>query len=276
MKKSSLLRLALMMEMLGYIASLLIGVFLGLLGGGGSILTVPVLVYIFNIPAVLATSYSLFIVGVTSLAGTLPYFRSKNVDIKTSVIFGIPSIAAVYVTRSFIMPLIPDPLFHLQNFFLTKNMFLMLLFSVLMLMASLSMIRKQKNTPAFAEVKIPRYLLIFLEGSVVGMLTGLVGAGGGFLIIPALVLLCKLPMKTAVGTSLVIIAFKSLIGFTGEKGISEFNWTFILSVTAASLFGMVLGYYISRKTDGTKLKPAFGWFTLVMGLFILIKEIFVK
>jgi uncharacterized protein len=258
---------------LSYALAIVIGISLGLIGGGGSILTVPVLVYLSDIDATTATAYSLFIVGLTSAIGSVGYFRKGLINVKTAVIFGIPSIIAVYLTRAFIIPAIPDQIVELGNFMLTKNMMLMLLFAILMIAASYSMIKKDKNPPSEeAGEQVFNYPLIFLEGSVVGVLTGLVGAGGGFLIIPALVVLSKLPMKQAIGTSLAIIAAKSLLGFTGES-FAGINWTFLLIFSAFAIVGIFIGMFLSQKIDGKKLKPAFGWFVLVMGIYIIVKEV---
>lgn len=262
------------MEIAGSIASILIGISLGLIGGGGSILTVPVLVYLFSVDAVLATGYSLFIVGTTSAIGSVNYFRKNLVNIKTAIIFGIPSIIAVFLTRAYIVPAIPNDIVHIGELVITKNLFIMALFAVLMLAASFSMIKKSTiAVDAENGVQKFNYPLIIVEGIVVGTLTGLVGAGGGFLIIPALVILSKLPMKEAIGTSLVIIAAKSLIGFLGES-FETLDWTFLLSVSAFAIVGIFIGTALSKRVDGDKLKPAFGWFVLVMGIYILIKEFF--
>lgn len=265
------------MEIAGYISSIFIGIALGIIGGGGSILTVPVLVYLFSIDAVLATAYSLFVVGTTSIIGSFSYFRKALINIRIAIVFGIPSIVAVYLTRAYIVPALPDEIFHIGDFILTKNMMVMLLFAILMIVASYSMIKKDRPRieGVLAEQRF-NYPLILIEGTVVGILTGIVGAGGGFLIIPALVVLGKLPMKEAVGTSLVIIAAKSLIGFFGESSESTINWTFLLTVTGFAIVGIFIGMALSKKIDGDKLKPAFGWFVLLMGIYILIKEIGLK
>lgn len=262
------------MEILGYIASLLIGISLGLIGGGGSILTVPVLVYLFGVEPVMATAYSLFIVGATSLVGSFPKYKSGEINLKTALIFGIPSIAAVFATRAFIVPAIPREVFAIGNVTVTKSLLLMMLFAVLMVFASVSMIRDKKR-PAEEPMGEQRfnYGMILLEGAFVGMLTGLVGAGGGFLIIPALVLLSKLPMKQAVGTSLLIIAAKSLIGFTGDPGKGSMDWTLLLSVTGLAIGGIFIGNMLSKKVSAASLKKGFGWFVLVMGVYIIIKEL---
>lgn len=265
------------MDIAGYIASIFIGIALGLIGGGGSILTVPVLVYLFHVDAVLATAYSLFIVGATSVVGSLSYFNKGLVNLKTALVFGVPSIAAVFLTRAFIVPAIPDQIIQFGDFVITKSMLLMLIFALLMIFASYSMIRRSVGTPDESPQKQNfNYPLILVEGTVVGVLTGLVGAGGGFLIIPALVVLSKLPMKEAIGTSLVIIAAKSLIGFLGERGSEDIDYLFLLTVVAFAIIGIFIGTALSKKIDGKKLKPAFGWFVLIMGLYIIIKETLLK
>ena len=259
--------------LIGLLASLVIGLSLGLIGGGGSILTVPVLVYLFSVEPVQATAYSLFIVGLTSAVGAYPKYKEGLVNVKTALIFGAPSIATVFLTRKWIVPHIPAELFSVGSFVLTKGLLLMLLFAILMVAASFSMIRDPKKKSS--DVKPGgsfNYPLILAEGAIVGLLTGLVGAGGGFLIIPALVLLTGLPMKQAVGTSLLIIAAKSLIGFTGDLSQQTIDWTLLLSISAMAVAGIFIGNGLSRKIDGNKLKKGFGWFVLLMGLYILIKE----
>lgn len=261
------------MEYIGYLASILIGISLGLIGGGGSILTVPVLVYLFAVDAVTATAYSLFIVGLTSAVGSFDYFRKRLVNIRTAIVFGLPSIVAVFLTRAYVVPAIPKEIFSVGEFIVTKSILLMLLFAVLMIAASYSMIKKDKKPAAETSGEQQfNYPLILMEGLVVGALTGLVGAGGGFLIIPALVVLSKLPMKEAVGTSLVIIAAKSLIGFFGEGGETVIDWGFLAIVSAFAIGGIFVGTALSKRIDGAKLKPAFGWFVLVMGIYIILKE----
>lgn len=265
------------MEILGYLLSIMIGVSLGLIGGGGSILTVPVLVYVMGISPVLSTAYSLFIVGLTALVGSFSYGKKGLLDYKTAAIFGIPSIATVYATRKFVVPVIPDPVFHFGANIVTKDLFIMVLFAILMVAASISMIRDKKNGDDDEQrVKHYNYPLIFAEGIVVGALTGLVGAGGGFLIIPALVLLAGLPMKQAVGTSLLIIAAKSLLGFLGDIGHQVIDWKFLFLFSLFAIAGIFVGTALSRRISGAKLKPAFGWFVLVMGIYIIAKEVFFR
>lgn len=264
------------MEVLGYALAAIVGVSLGLIGSGGSILTVPILVYIMGVNPVLATAYSLFIVGSTALVGGVQSALQKKVDVKTIFIFGIPSIIAVYATRMWLVPFIPKELFSIGSLVITKPLALMLLFAVVMILASVSMIRPSKQNSNNEDVLIQyNYPMILLEGSIVGVLTGLVGAGGGFLIIPALVLLAKMPMKLAVGTSLFIIAIKSLIGFVGDlQGEQAIDWVLLSTFTLFAVVGIFIGILLSKKISGEKLKTAFGWFVLIMGIYIIVKELF--
>jgi uncharacterized membrane protein YfcA len=267
------------MEILGYILAALVGVSLGLIGSGGSILTVPILVYIMGVNPVAATAYSLFIVGTTALVGGVQNALAGRVDFKTVLIFGVPSIAAVYITRMWIVPLIPQEVVTIGSLPITKPIALMLLFAVVMLMASYSMIKPSKKADEAEEgaAMTYNYPMILAEGSIVGVLTGLVGAGGGFLIIPALVLLAKMPMKLAVGTSLFIIAAKSLIGFIGDiQGGNYIDWSLLSIFTFSAVLGIFGGIYLSKKIAGAKLKTGFGWFVLIMGIYIIIKELFLK
>lgn len=261
-------------QILGYFLAVLVGISLGLIGSGGSILTVPILVYIMAIEPILATAYSLFIVGATALVGGVKSAILKKVDFKTVFIFGIPSIAAVYATRAFLLPAIPDIIFSKGTFEFTKPIALMLLFAFVMIVASISMIKPSKHLEIEGGKLHYNLPLILLEGLLVGVLTGLVGAGGGFLIIPALVLLAKMPMKLAVGTSLFIIAAKSLIGFLGDlKSDQLIDWSLLSYFTIASIVGIFIGIYLSKKIDGNKLKAGFGWFVLLMGIYIILKEL---
>lgn len=263
----------------GYLGAILMGVTLGLVGAGGSILTVPILVYLFGTRPVLATAYSLFVVGLTALIGSFAYIRSRQVNFLTGAIFSIPSFIGVYLTRRYAVPAIPAELTTIGSFILTRDTLIMTVFAAVMLLASFSMIREKKPDPMKATAKvIPpglRYALIALEGLIVGGVTGLVGAGGGFLIIPALVVLVGLPMKEAVGTSLLIIAVKSLFGFLGDlAGDQVIEWGFLGIFSSFSIVGILLGTFLSRFVPGSKLKPAFGWFVLAMAGVILYQQIY--
>lgn len=262
-----------LIDILGYFSALIIGVVLGLIGGGGSILTVPVLVYLLHINPVLATAYSLFIVGSTALVGALRNAQKGRVDFKTAIIFSIPAFIAVYSSRKFLVPAIPEELFTFGEFTLTKDIGIMVFFAIIMLLAAISMIRnKRPESDDNTEIQY-NYPLIIIEGLVVGLVTGIVGAGGGFLIIPALVLFAKLPMKKAVATSLLIIAIKSLIGFIGDVENLAIEWTFLFIFSILSIVGIFLGIWLTKFINGQKLKRAFGWFVLLMAIYILLKEI---
>ncbi len=261
-------------HILGYVASLFIGTCLGLVGGGGSILTVPVLVYLLGVEPVLATACSLFIVGTTSLVGVIPKYRSGLVDLKVTFIYGVPSIVAVYATRKFLIPAIPSEIVNAGGFVLTKPVLIMLIFAALMLLASISMLRGQKIDAESVPKQPPHYLIkVVVSGSLVGILTGLVGAGGGFLIIPTLVVACKVPMKQAVGTSLLIIAAKSLIGFLGDNDMYPIvDWPLLFTVLAAAIAGIFIGNHLNLRVSAGKLKIFFGWFVLALGTYILYRE----
>ncbi len=259
---------------IGFAAAIVIGISLGLIGGGGSILTVPVLVYILGVNPVLATAYSLFVVGSTSLVGAVTYMKKGLVNYKTALVFAIPSFIAVFLTRKFLVPALPDPLFTLGEAIITKNIGIMVFFALIMLAASYSMIFAKKCVDCDEDEPIVfNFPMIALEGSVVGVITGIVGAGGGFLIIPALVLLAKLPMKMAVGTSLLIIAAKSLIGFLGDLSTQAIDWQLLLIFTALSIVGIFIGSALSKKINEKVLKTGFGWFVLIMGIYIITKEL---
>jgi uncharacterized membrane protein YfcA len=330
----------------GFIAAVVIGFTLGLIGGGGSILTVPVLVYLLHIDPVLATAYSLFVVGISSSVGAFSYMKKGLLNYKTAIIFAVPSFIAVFLTRKFLVPAIPEQLFsigkldittevlfillliiamlgvslislnklfrgnkkHIRafllvtpaaimvflvrqflipgipenlivigDFTLTKGVGIMLFFALIMLLSAFSMIKGHKEESSDKEPKgiMYNYPMIVLEGAVIGTITGLVGAGGGFLIIPALVLLAGLPMKMAIGTSLLIIAVKSLAGFLGDLSNQNIDWVFLLSFTGIAIIGIFIGTYTSKFIDSDKLKKAFGWFILAMSGYILLKELFI-
>ncbi|MCM0042739.1 MAG: sulfite exporter TauE/SafE family protein [Algoriphagus sp.] len=259
---------------IGFASAIFIGVSLGLIGGGGSILTVPVLVYIMGVNPVLATAYSLFVVGSTSLVGVATYMKKGLVNYKTALVFAIPSFIAVFLTRKFLVPALPDPLFSIGEAMITKNTGIMIFFSLIMLAVSYSMIFAKKCVDCNEDDPIVfNFPMIALEGSVVGLITGIVGAGGGFLIIPALVLLAKLPMKMAVGTSLLIIAAKSLIGFLGDLSTQTIDWQLLLIFTGLSIVGIFIGSALSKKINEQVLKTGFGWFVLLMGIYIITKEL---
>ncbi|MEO7175955.1 MAG: sulfite exporter TauE/SafE family protein [Saprospiraceae bacterium] len=262
------------MHLLGYFGAIIMGLSLGLIGGGGSILTVPVLVYLFSIEPVLATAYSLFIVGSTSLVGSLSHLRLGNVQWRAAAIFGFPSIISVFLTRYFIMPAIPNHLFTIGNVEFTKAISLLVLFGFVMLYSAVKMIRYNRKEEIVDVSQNFKISSLVIQGTLVGVLAGLIGAGGGFLIIPALVFFAKLPMKKAIGTSLVIIASNSLIGFIGDLHAGRtVDFPFLLVFTGVAVSGIIIGSLLSGKFSNKKLKTIFGWFVLCMGITIILKEL---
>ena len=265
------------MIILGLISFLVIGLILGLIGGGGSILGVPVFVYIMGYSADEGTSYSLFIVGVTSLIGAIAYLKKGEISFEAILQFALASLTTVFFVRHFLMPVIPS-IIYFSEFKISKHMLIMIMFSVLILASSISMIKKKKynriNEVKWDEfAKSPMGLpFVILLGITVGFITAFVGAGGGFIIVPVLILFLRLNFKKAIGTSLCIIALNSLIGFTGSIGHQKIDWAFLLIVSVICAVGILLGSLFSNKVSPQKLKPAFGWFTLAVGFFVLIKE----
>lgn len=231
--------------LLGYIGAFFIGIILGLIGGGGSILTVPILVYLLHINPVTATGYSLFVVGTSSLTGALINMRKKLVEIKVGVVFAFPAFVVVYLMRRFVIPTIPNSLFYIGSYEVTKDIAIMVFFAIVMLITSISMLTNKREN-IITQVTSYQYHILFLEGILVGVIAGLVGAGGGFLIIPALVLFAKLPMKKAVATSLLIISINSLIGFMGDVATLDIDWNFLLLFSAIAVVGIFIGSYLTN------------------------------
>ncbi len=262
---------------LGFLSILLMGVILGLIGAGGSILTVPIFVYLFKINSVLSTSYSLLLVGFTALIGSFFYFRKKKIDFNIAFKFAIPSIITVYLTRRFILPAIPND-FKFLDLIITKDLFILSLFSFMMFLTSFFMIKNsdKKSKDSKKKILINPYIkniLIVFESSLIGVLTALIGAGGGFLIVPALVLLNKIDIKSAIGTSLVIIALKSIFGFIGDIQSNvnlDYFLAFYLIITAS--IGIYFGLFLGKYFDSNYIKKGFGYFVMVISIIIIIKE----
>jgi uncharacterized membrane protein YfcA len=240
--------------------SVVIGVSLGMLGGGGSILTVPILLYVADLPAKEAIAASLFVVGVTSLAGLVSHARAGRVNWRTGLLFGLAGMAGAFV-GGLVGGHAPGD-------------WLLVAFALMMVATSLAMLRGRKTragTHASAEGDLP-LARILVDGSVVGLVTGLVGAGGGFLVVPALVLLGGVSMSVAVGTSLVVIAMKSFAGLGGYLTSVHLDWGLVLGVTAAAVVGSLIGGRLAGKVPEAALRKAFGWFVLVMGGFVLVQQ----
>ncbi|WP_396600350.1 sulfite exporter TauE/SafE family protein [Algibacter sp. R77976] len=258
-------------QILGYVGALIVGLVLGLIGGGGSILTVPLLVYLLGYNPVLATAYSLFVVGTSSMVGTYQKYRKGLVDFKTGLAFSFPSFIAVYLSRRYLVPGIPETLFSAGDFQLSKGMGIMIFFAIIMLLASISMIKKGKEKELVSTSQ--PYYKTFIQALIIGTITGVIGAGGGFLYVPALVLWANIPMKKAVGTSLIIVTINSLIGFTGDVQTLDIEWAFLLTFTLISIIGIVIGVFLSKFISGEKLKKSFGFFVLIMAIYIIFKEL---
>lgn len=259
------------LALLGYFSAVVIGISLGLIGGGGSILTVPVLAYLFAVEETAATAYSLFIVGVSALVGAVKQYFKGHVHWRIALMFGIPSILSVTLVRYYVIPNLPEVLFTKHDFEFTRRMAMFGTFALLMIPMAISMLKSKRYVSN--KTKHYNYLLIFAEGIVVGAVTGFIGVGGGFLIIPALVILTDIPMKQAVGTSLMIIALKSLSGFfLGDVFNMAIDWRFIGTITALSLSGIFIGSFLSNFVNGQQLKKGFGYFVFVMAVFIFYME----
>lgn len=263
-------------QSIGFILAVFVGMTLGVLGSGGSILSVPILVYVMGIEPTLATAYSLFIIGTTSLVGGIHKAKLKLVDFRKVILFGIPTVISVFITRKIIVPKIPDIIFTIHDFTLHKSELIMVVFAIVMILASVQMIKPSKKLTLDSEEKL-NYFFVAIYGTFIGFISGFVGAGGGFLIIPTLLFLAKTPMKTAVGTSLFIVATQSLIGFSGDiHGNQIIDWKLLSIFTTCSMFGIFIGGMISNKIESERLKISFGWFVLSMGIYIITKELFLK
>jgi uncharacterized protein len=259
-------------EIFGYIGAFFIGLIMGILGGGGSILAVPILAYIFHFDEKVATAYSLFIVGSTGLIGGLKQALNKVVDWKAAAIFGIPAVVGITTVRKFVVPNLPDVLFNIESFEFTRRMGMFGLFAALMILAAFSMLSEKKEKPKRNNTN-KFNPLILSEGLFIGGLTGLVGAGGGFLIVPALMVIAQLDMKKASGTSLIIIAFNSLTGFfLGDATQIDINWSFLGVFVSIAIAGIIIGTYLNQMLPVKFLKKSFAYFIIAMAIFIFIEE----
>lgn len=262
------------MEPFGYIASFLMGITLGVLGGGGAILTVPIMVYLFSFSPIVATGYSLFVVGLTALVGSLMYIRKGYINFKIGFSFAIPSMIGVNIARGLIIPAIPDIIFSVNDFTVTKEILIMVTFAILIITASFSMLKKRGEPKSVTSISTLQTSILAIGGLTVGLIAGFVGAGGGFLIIPALIFFARQPMRVAVGTSLMIIAIQSLFGFSGDvyRGL-DVHWSFLISVAVIAIAGILLGTRVANKFNEQKLIKIFGWFVLLLGTIILIEQL---
>jgi uncharacterized membrane protein YfcA len=213
-------------------------------------------------------------VGITAASGCISHYRMGNLKLKSALYFAVPSVFSILVIREVIFPQIAETLFSIASYKVSKSFLIMVVFSILMILASISMIRTKTIQIQGAKTN---YTQLAIIGFFIGIITGFLGAGGGFLIIPALLFFAKLPMKQAVGTSLLIIFVNSSIGFAGDLYIgTPIDYPFLLIISSIAFVGMLIGTQLSKRIDGTQLKPIFGWFILIMGIYIITKEIFLK
>jgi uncharacterized protein len=258
------------MEFVGYLALIGIGIALSLMGAGGSLLSVPILVYLFSLDVVTASSYSLFIVGTTSLLGALLKQKDQRADLRAGVIFAMSSVVAVFSTRKWIIPSIPDEILLANDLLVTKRALILVVFAMLVIVSSLMMLMKYSWAPIDQGKQRLKFLLPV--GFATGIIGGFVGAGGGFLILPSLVIFARLPFKIAIGTTLLVIGFNSLLGFLGDVMNYSINWLFLAMITGLASLGMLLGNLVSAKIPSYHLRLSFGWIMLATALLILVKE----
>lgn len=263
-----------MKELETFIASLGIGLSLGLIGAGGSILTIPVFVYILKKDPVSSSVYSMFVVGISSMAGSIQSIFNKLVNFRAVLAFGIPSVLGVFIARKTIFPVIPDELFSIGSFTLSKSMLFMLCLSLLMLLAARRMLKPSIKDRQVENEDRHVTLPLLLRGLLVGMVTGLLGIGGGFLIVPALYLLVNLPVKKAIGTALLIITINSLFGFLNSYESAQIEWLLLVKFSLGAVLGIIIGTRLSRKIPGKYLKKTFGWVILGMSFYIVYKQFF--
>lgn len=257
-----------------WFALILMGFILGLLGAGGAILTVPILVYLFGKSSSEAIIYSFFIVGVLSVLAAIPGIIRRQFNFMAIVWFGIPSVIVLFIFRRFLLPLIPDQIILNSTFSLSKDSLLMLLFGIVVGWAGYSMLRTKPSTLIESEGISSKWRAMKI-GIGLGILSGLLGVGGGFVIIPALVVLLGLEMKQAVNTSLVIISLNTMVGFASSfQNIASLDWVFLTKMNLIAIVGMVGGLVWRKSINQTYLKVIFAYTLLLVGVIILTKEFF--
>jgi uncharacterized membrane protein YfcA len=256
-------------------ASLGIGLSLGFIGAGGSILTIPVFVYILKKDPLSSSVYSMFVVGIASMAGAIESIYNKMVDFRAMLMFGIPSIAGVLIARRLIFPSVPAELFSIGSFTLSKNILFMLCLALLMSLSAIRMLKGPVNKSEAAQVEQPAIPALVLRGLLVGILAGLLGVGGGFLIVPALYFLAGLPVKRAIGTALLIITFNALFGFFTSFQSINLEWPLLIKFSCGAVLGILIGTKLSSKMPGERVKKIFGYCVLCMSFYIVYKQFFI-
>lgn len=258
-----------MFALAGYSLVMIMGVTLGLIGAGGSILAVPILVYFFGVKPVIATGYSLLIVGCTAFVGASNYWKSGAVHLKKAVAFAVPAMISVLLTRLIVIPAIPEAILGVS-----KDSIIMTLFSLLMLMAAASMLKPPSKGDECSTENSAQSTRLILGSSIVGVLTGMVGAGGGFLIIPSLITIFKFNIKEAIGTSLTVISINSLVGFNGDlaNGI-PMDWVLLSAFLSMTIIGVLVGTALGKRVDGSHLKKLFAIFLVILSVVIVLSEL---
>ena len=261
-----------MILIIGYVLSFFTGIVINLLGGGGSIMTVPILVYLFSVDPYLATSYSMFLVGLSSWLATIDNAKKKMIIYKLAFVFALPDLIVTYLIRKFLLPILPNVIFTYDNITLTKQSSIMLIFASLMMVASVNSLRSKKEPSTIRPTEF-NYPLIIIQGMLVGLVTGLVGAGGGFLIIPAFVIASKVPMNIAIYTSSLVIAISTTIGFIGDFNPQiDINWKFLLIYTAITISGVFAINPFKKKIGNHALRKTFGYLIFILSLVIFYIE----
>src|SRR5690554_2576757 len=262
-----------LVEIIGYFGALFIGMFMGLTGSGGSVLSVPILAYLFGHDEKTATAYSLFIVGMTALFGSFKVLKGKSLSPESVVFFGLPSIIGVVIVRRVLLPLMPDTIFSILGFEFSRRMFIFGLFTLMMLLSAYSMLHKSKLRISHFSRKTVHGSLMAIGGFLLGIFVGLIGAGGGFIMVPALMIVARLSIKKSIGTSLVIVCLNCLVAFIlGDFFTMEPDWNFLFVFVSISFIGILIGGILTDKIDGQKLKVIFGYFILMIAMLVFLME----
>lgn len=257
---------------IGYTLAIAVGLTMGIMGSGGSILTLPIFVYLFHIEPIQALDYSLFTISIISLVGSVGHVHKKEIDFKTTALFILPSMLTVYITKQYILPNIPDS-FPLYQNTISKDQIIMSLFAIIILASAFAMLRKRENKNRSRRVSNHIILLVSI-GFITGLLTGLVGAGGGFIIVPALVLVLGINIKQATAASLFIITINATFGLLSNfKQLDQINWTILIIFTGITLIGLMIGFQLKTKLKPENLKVVFGYFLGAIGIAIAGTEI---
>jgi uncharacterized membrane protein YfcA len=261
------------LHILGYIGATLTGIVLGLLGGGGALLSIPVLVYLFHIEPQLATSYSLILIAISASSGAYQNIRKKLIDYNAALYYGIPSVISVYIVRRWVMPNLPKVILTIGDYKLDKNLFILIILAIVMFIAAYKMITAKNAGDDETEHKVDHWRLAFFA-VLIGAFLGLVGAGGGFLMVPALMYFANVHTKKAIGTSLLLVSINSFIGFAGDlRSHVQIEWPFFFTFLFFSIAGVLIGHYLATYIHNNRLRRYFGWFILITAVFIIAKEV---